>query len=144
MIRKRFEEKVMKLVDFVVTILWGYIKDRILKACVEVCEKKRGRRSKGDTRWWNEEVKKAVSRKKEAPNAMYQNSTDENKMRYEGMKNKVIKAASKAMGEKAEEALTGLQSFQNGMFRLAKGLKTDDAEFEGGRCVRGSDGKHHD
>ena len=34
-----------------------------LMACVEVCWKKRGR-SKGDTWWWNEEVKEAVSRKK--------------------------------------------------------------------------------
>ena len=36
-----------------------------LKACDEVCGKNSGRRSKGDTWWWNEEVKEAVSRKKE-------------------------------------------------------------------------------
>ena len=29
----------------------------------------------------------------------------------------------------------------NGMFRLVKGLKTDSKEVEGGRCMRGSDGK---
>ena len=29
----------------------------ILRACDEVCGKKRGRRSKGDTYWWNEVVK---------------------------------------------------------------------------------------
>ena len=27
------------------------------------------------------------------------------------------------------------------MFRLVKGLKTDSEEVEGGRCMRGSDGK---
>ena len=27
------------------------------------------------------------------------------------------------------------------MFRLEKGLKTDSKEVEGGRCMRGSDGK---
>ena len=27
------------------------------------------------------------------------------------------------------------------MFRLVKGLKTDSKEDEGGRCMRGSDGK---
>ena len=27
------------------------------------------------------------------------------------------------------------------MFRLVKGLKTDSKEVEGGRCMRGSDGK---
>ena len=44
--------------------------DGVLKECDEVCGKKRGRRSKGDTWWWNEEVKEAVSRKKEAHKTM--------------------------------------------------------------------------
>ena len=66
--------------------------------------KKRGR-SKGDTWWWNEDVKEAVSRKKEAHKAMCQNSAEENKWRHKSMKNKAL---SKAMREKAEEALTEL------------------------------------
>ena len=47
----------------------------------------------------------AVSRKKEALKAMCWNSTEENKRRYKSMKNKAKKAVSKAMREKAEEAL---------------------------------------
>ena len=62
-----------------------------------MCEKKRRNRSRGDTWWWNEEVKETVSRKKEAHKAMCQNSTLENKRRYEGMKNKANEAVSKAM-----------------------------------------------
>ena len=61
-IRKRLEEKVIELVDIVAPNLLGHFKDGILKACDEECGKKRGRRSKGDTWWWNEEVE-AVSRK---------------------------------------------------------------------------------
>ena len=57
------------------------------------------------------------------------------------MKNKSKKSVSKAMREKAEEALTELRKRQNGMFRLVKALKTDSKEVEGGRCMRGSDGK---
>ena len=57
------------------------------------------------------------------------------------MKNKASKAVSKAMREKAEEALTAIHNCPNGMFRLVKGLKTDSKEVEGGRCMRGSDGK---
>ena len=57
------------------------------------------------------------------------------------MKNKANKAVSKAMREKAEEALTELQNSQNGMLMLVRGLKTDSKEVEGGRCMRGSDGK---
>ena len=61
--------------------------------------------------------------------------------RYESLKNKVNKSVSKAMREKAEEAVTQLQNFPYGMFSLVKGLKTDSNEVEGGRCMRGSDGK---
>ena len=74
-IKKRFEEKVIKLVDIGAQNLWGHIKDRVIKACDEVCEKKRWRKSNGDTWLWSEEVKEAVSRKKEAHKAICQNST---------------------------------------------------------------------
>ena len=60
---------------------------------------------------------------------MCQNSTEE----YKSMKNKAV---SKAMREKAEEALTELQKCLYGMIRLVKGLKTDSKEVEGERCER--------
>ena len=50
-----------------------------------------GRRSNRDTWWWNEEVKKAVSIKKDAHKAMCQNNREENK-RYKSMKNKAKNA----------------------------------------------------
>ena len=86
--------------------MWEHFKDGVLMACDEVCWKKRGMRSTGDTLWWNEEMMEAVSRKKEAHKAMCQNSTEENKRRYKIMKNKAKKAVSKAKREKAEEAHT--------------------------------------
>ena len=86
-------------------------------------------------------MKEAVSKKKEAHKAVYQNSTEENKRRYEIVKNKAWKAVSKATKEKAVEALTELKDFPNGMFRLVKGLNTDSKEVEGGGCMRGSDGR---
>ena len=81
-IRKRFQEKVTKLIDVGAPNLWGHIKDGVLKACDEVCGKKRWRRSKGDTWWWNEDVKEPVTRKKEAHKAMCQNNNQENDRRY--------------------------------------------------------------
>ena len=47
-------------------------------ACDEVNGKKRGRRSKGNTWWWNEEVKEAVSGNKDAHESMCQNCAEEN------------------------------------------------------------------
>ena len=45
------------------------------------------------------------------------------------------------MREKAEEVHTKLQNCSYEMLRQAKGLKTDSREVEGGRYMRGSDGK---
>ena len=44
--------------------LWGHFNDGALKACNEVCGKNKERMSKGDTLWWNEEVREAVLRNK--------------------------------------------------------------------------------
>ena len=40
-----------------------------------------GRRSKGGTWWWNEEVEESVSGKNDAHQLMCQNGTEENMMR---------------------------------------------------------------
>ena len=45
------------------------------------------------------------------------------------------------MRQKVEEVLTELKKCLSGMLRLVKGLKTGSKEVEGGRCMRGSDGK---
>ena len=60
------------------------------------------RKSKDDSWWWNEEVKEAVSRKKDAHKVKCQNNTEENKRMYKSMKNKAKKAVSRSMREKAE------------------------------------------
>ena len=57
------------------------------------------------------------------------------------MKSKPKKGVSKAVRVKAEEALTELHNYPYGMLRLVRGLKTDSKEGDGGRCMRGSDGK---
>ena len=86
-------------------------------------------------------LKEAFSRKKEAHKAMCQNSTEENKRRYQSMKGEAKNAVSKSMEEKAGDMLTELQNCPYMMFWLVKGLKTYSKEVEGGRCIRGSDGK---
>ena len=91
-IRKQLEEKVIELVDVAAPNLWGHFKDEVLKACDKVCWEKRGRRSKGDICWWNEEAKEAVSRKKDAHKAMHHNSTEENWGKHKCLKNKAKKA----------------------------------------------------
>ena len=91
---RQFEEKLIIIVDVGAPNLWGHLKDGVLEACVVVCGKKRGRRSKGYTWWWKEEVMEAVSREKEAHKAMCQNSIEENKRSYNSKKNEASRAVS--------------------------------------------------
>ena len=51
--RARFEGRVGELVSTDTLDLWKCFKEGVLKACDEVCGKKKGRRDQGDTWWWN-------------------------------------------------------------------------------------------
>ena len=53
--RARFEGRVGELVSADAPDLWKCFKEWVLKACDEVCGKKKGRRDQGDTWWWNED-----------------------------------------------------------------------------------------
>ena len=44
----RFEKRVKELVSIDVSDLWETFKDGVLKACDEVCGKKKSRRNQGD------------------------------------------------------------------------------------------------
>ena len=64
--RVRFEKRVKELVSTDAPDLWKTFKDGVLKACDELCGKKKSRRDQGDMWWWNEEVKDTITRKKAA------------------------------------------------------------------------------
>ena len=68
-----------------------------------------GKRIDGDTSWENEMVKEAVSRMKDVHKVMCWNSTEGNRNRHQNMKSNNEKTVSKAVREKAEEALTELR-----------------------------------
>ena len=73
---------------------------------------------------------------------MSRNSTEENRNRYKGMKNKARKVDLKSNErEKAEQVLTEVRNHSDGMFRLVKESKINGKEVDGGKCMRGSVGK---
>ena len=84
-----------------------------------------GRRGGVNAWWWNEEVKEVTPRKKDVRKSMCRNCTEENKRRFESMKNKARKAVLKAMREKVEEVLNELKHCLNWMFILVRGLIDD-------------------
>ena len=86
--RARFKGRVRELVSVDAPDLWKSFKEGVLRACDEVCGKRKGRRDQGNTWWWNEEVKEAIANKKDAHKEMRKNRTEENKARYVCMRNR--------------------------------------------------------
>ena len=60
----RIEKRVKELVSTDAPDLWKTFKDGVLKTSDEVCGKKNSKRDQDDMRWWNEEVKDIIARKK--------------------------------------------------------------------------------
>ena len=128
--RARFEGRVGELVNADAPDLRKCFKEGVLKACDEVCGKKKGKRDQGDTWLWNEDVKEAIARKKDAHKEMCKSGTEVNKARYKNMKNRAKKVVTKTMKEEAEWELRELSEHPNKLFRLVKSMKKDGKDVE--------------
>ena len=60
----RSEKRVKELVSTDAPHLLITFKDDVLKACDEVCGKKKSGRDQGDMWWWNDEVKDTIARRR--------------------------------------------------------------------------------
>ena len=112
----------------------------MLQACDEVCGKKKGRKNHGDTWWWNEEVKEATQQKKVAYK-MCKNRSEENRAKYKYIKNRTKKVVANFMRKETEKELAKLNKNPNNIFTLVKFMKNDGKDIEGGKCIRGKDGR---
>ena len=102
---------------------------------------KKGRRNHGDTWQWNEEVREAIQQKKVAYKKMCKSRSQENKARYKNIKNRTKKVVANSMRKEDEKELTKLNKKPNSIFTLVKFMKKDGKDIEGGRCMRGKDGR---
>ena len=94
--RARFKEGVGELGSINAPDLSKCFKEGVLKACDDVCGKNKGRRDKGDTWWWKEDVKEAIARKKDVHKKMCKSGTEANTARYKNMENRAKKVVVKA------------------------------------------------
>ena len=78
------------------------------------------RRDRGNTWWWNEQVKDAIDRKKKAFKLWCTNRSAENKNKYRKARNETKKVISKAMRQKAEEEMNVLCTKPNDVFKFVK------------------------
>ena len=140
-IKAKFEEKVAELISTKESELWSSFKESVLKACDEICGVTRTRKSRGNTWWWNEEVKAAVANKKKAFKKWCSNRCEENKIIYKRMKNQTKRVISNAIKVESKKEIDNLRENPNNIFKLKRLLKQEGKDVEGGRCIRGSDGR---
>ena len=86
-------------------------------------------------------MKEAMQQKKMAFKKMCKNRSEENKAKYENIKNRTKKVVANSMRKEAEKELTQLNQKTNNIFTLVKFMKKDEKDIERGRCIRGKDGR---
>ena len=94
----------------------NFTKDGVLKACDEVCRKKKARRDQGDMWWWNEEAKDTIARKKAAFEELCRFPSEENKTKYKRIRNETRKTVARAMRMEANQVLNNLYQKSNSVF----------------------------
>ena len=85
--QEKFERKVEELVDVETTKLRESFRHGVLKACDELCGTKKVRKNERNKWWWNEEVRNAIARKKEAFKSFCKTGLEEHKISYRKMRN---------------------------------------------------------
>ena len=119
----KFEGRVRELVSANSPDLWSCFREGVLKACDKACGKKKGRRDREDTWWWNKDVKEAIARKEDTHKEMCKSETEANMARYKNIKNRGKKVVLKAMKEAAKRELRKLSKQPNKVFKLVKSEK---------------------
>ena len=140
-IKEKFEERVIELVDNDSMGLWGSYTNRVLQACDELCGKTKGRGDRGNTWWWNEQVRDAIDRKKKAFKLWCMNRSMESKNNYRKARNATKKVIAKAMKQEAEEDISMLCSKPNDVFKFVKFMRKEGRDIEDGGCIKDKDGR---
>ena len=81
-------------------------------------------------------MKEVVQQKKVA----YKKMCNQRKTRL-NIRTSQIKVVANSMRKEAEKELTKLNKKQNNIFTLVMFMKKDGKDIEGGRCMRGKDGR---
>ena len=139
--QKKFERRVKELVDVETTNLLKSFRDGVLTARDELCGKKKVTKSEGNKWWWNEEVRNAIARKKEAFKTFCKTGLEEHKIFYRKMRNQTKKVIAKAMKTEAEKEMEELGEKPNKIFKFIKFMKRDGKDVERGKWIKGRYGR---
>ena len=134
-------ERVEELVDVETTNLWESFRDGVLTACDELCGKEKVRKNGGNKWWWNEDVRNAIARKKEAFKTFCKTGLEEHKIFRRKIRNQTKKVIAKAMKTEAGKEMEELCEKPNKIFKFVKFMKRDGKDVEGGKWIKGRDGR---
>ena len=120
----------MVIVEFVKSF-----RDGVLTACDELCGKKKVKKNGGNASkwWWNEEVRNAITRKKEAFKTLCKTGSEEHKISSRKMRNQTKKVIATAMKTEAETEMEELHKKPNMIFKFDKFMKRDGNDVERGK-----------
>ena len=121
--RARFKNRVNELVSTDTPNLWKAFKDRVLKACDEVCGKKKSRRDRGDMWLRNEEVKDAIARKKPAFKELCRLPSEKYETKYKPLRSQSRKIVTEAIRKEAKQELNDLYQDFNSVFCYLKRIE---------------------
>ena len=124
----RFEKRVKELVSTDAPDLWKTFRDGVLKACDELCGKKKSRRDQGDMWWWNEEVKDTITRKKAAFKGLCRFPSERNRTQYKRIRSQTRKIVARAMRMEANQELNNLYQNSNSVFYFLRRMKKEGKE----------------
>ena len=139
--QEKFDRRVEELVDVETTNLWESLRDGVLTACDELCGKKKVRKNGGNKWRWNEEVRNAIARKKEAFKTFCKTGLERHKIFYRKIRNQTKKVIAKATKTEAEKEMEELREKPNKIFKFVKFIKRDGKDVEGEKWIKGRDGR---
>ena len=119
----RFKKRVKELVSTNAPDLWKTFRDGVLKACYELCGKKKSRTDQGDLWWYNQEVKDTTTRKKAAFKELCRFPSEQNKTQYKRIRNQTRKIVARAMRMEANQELNNLYQNSNSVFYFLRRIK---------------------
>ena len=86
-------------------------------------------------------MRNAIARKKEAFKTFRETGLEEHKIFYRKMRNQTKKVIAKVMKTEAEKETEELREKPNKIFKFVKFMKRDGKDVEGGKWIKGRDGR---
>ena len=117
--------------------IWGNLKSGLLNATEEVCGWSKKGNWRRQTWWWDKTVSGFVSEKRRLRNAWKQGGSKDD---YISAKRRSKHAVFQAKKRAEERKMYVGRSGEENIFRIAKQMRKENADFVGDKCVRDDSG----